>query len=151
MFIVFGDRRGPLYVHGYNHTWSRPRVGSEYSAIVSICGAVESKLIVLFEDGLLEILELPSLKVLDTLSSMYLGCLPGERLVSIYVDEPGGLPYLYLGTSIGGFHVVDVSSSFSIRICEYNMPSFSEWPLIEMKICLRTCATQLSPSTTRQQ
>ena len=81
--LCVGTEEGTLYVHGYNHTWSRPRVGSEYSAIVSICGAVESKLIVLFEDGLLEILELPSLKVLDTLSSMYLGCLPGERLVSI--------------------------------------------------------------------
>ena len=133
--MCVGTEEGTLHVHGFNHTWTRPRVGSEYSAIVSIRGAADNKLAILFEDGLLEILELPSLKVLDTLSGMYLGCLPGERLVSTYVDEPGGLPYLYLGTSTGGFHVLDVSSSFSIRICDYKMPSFAEWPLIEMKIC----------------
>ena len=121
--MCWGQKRA-LFTFMVTITLGLGRVGSEYSAIVSVCGAMDSKLIVLFEDGLLEMLELPSLKVLDTLSGMYLGCLPGERLVSIYVDEPGGLPYLYLGTSIGGFHVVDVSSSFSIRICEYNMPSF---------------------------
>ena len=46
---------------------------------------------------------------------------------------------MYLGTSIGGFHVLDVSSSFSIRICDYKMPSFTDMPLVEMKICPKDC------------
>jgi hypothetical protein len=142
--LCVGTSEGTLFIHGRNQQWTRPASGDNPNRVISIIGVpfapTNDMVLVLFEDGKVDLLKVPSMNLVASKSSKDLGCALSDRVVTLYVDEAGGHPYAYLGTSKGGFIVLECQAE-SIRLCNYYMPPFSaahaqaRMALISIRIC----------------
>lgn len=150
--IFAGTEEGSLYVHGRDQQWMRPARGKNPNRVVSISRipleadentAKRSRVFLLLGDGSIELWEFnwESITLVDAKTPADIGCHKDEKVVTVMVDEAGGYPFVYLGTSRGGFQVIECSStsSIGIRLCEYRLPQFSKgissMALVSMKIC----------------
>lgn len=143
--LFVGTEEGSLYVHGRDQQWMRPAPGEKPNRIVSISHVHPSvkplyRLLLLLADGSVELVEFDQTTIIliDVKSPKAIGCRKDEKILTLYVDEAGMLPFAYLGSSRGGFHVIECLAS-SIRVCDYHLPRFprtsSKMALVSIKIC----------------
>ena len=98
--------------------------------------------LVVYNDSSLAVLTLPSLELRDTLKGNWMTNsdeFPDAEISSIHVDgfaEGNQKTFVYIGTSLGDVHVLDVASSGSVRICDYTL-TFRD---VELPFAMRVSA-----------
>lgn len=78
-----------------------------------------NKILVTFGDNSIVAMELPTLEVIDLLSSSWLPQTYGD-ITAVHCDAIGEKNFVYLGTSEGVFIVLDVLETM-IRVCEFQL------------------------------
>ena len=77
----------------------------------------EEKILVSYSNQSLAVFSIPSLALLSTMDSSWLGAKTGDITV-IYTDENGDRNYAYIGTSAGHMFVLEMLPVF--RVCDYS-------------------------------
>jgi hypothetical protein len=79
------------------------------------------RLLAVYDDNSMACFDIPKLNNICTISaSEWLSSSAGD-IITVHVDEPGLRPYIYLSTTDGNLHVMDLSSN-TFRYCDYNIP-----------------------------
>lgn len=114
-----GTEGGAVYVYGDGFQYVRPWLTDDPNEVVSIIPLSPNRILVAFVDNSFAVMELPTLEVIDLLQPSWLSSRDGD-LTAIYCDLPSGKNFVYMGTSEGYVHVLDVMEG-SVRVCEFQL------------------------------
>ncbi len=117
--ICIGTDEGAIYVYGDGFQFMRPWLAEEPIEVVSIVALYPNKILVVFGDNSIVIMELPSLEVIDLLPPSWLPSKLGD-ITAIHADLPSEKNFVYIGTSEGSLQVLDVMES-AIRVCDFTL------------------------------
>lgn len=117
--ICVGTEGGAVHVYGDGFQFVRPWLTDDPNEVVAIIPLYPNKILVVFDDNSVVAMELPSLEVVDLLSSSWLPRTFGD-ITAIHCDFISEKNFVYLGTSEGVFIVLDVMESM-IRVCEFQL------------------------------
>jgi hypothetical protein len=109
-----------VYSYGDGFQYMRPIAKDEDDVGVSFMVPLDvDKLMVIYSDNSIELLELPTMVVVDELPASWIGTKNGN-ITAVHNDEPGEKNYTYIGTSEGVLQVLDVLDT-SIRVCDFTV------------------------------
>jgi hypothetical protein len=113
-------------VYGKKFQFYRPRPVNETISVKNIASIGNDICLVVYDDNSLAVFRLPTLEILDTASRTWITNSddhPGIELSCLHVDafaEKSQRAFVYIGTSLGDVHVLEISTTTgSIRICDY--------------------------------
>lgn len=106
-------------MYGDGFQFMRPWLAEEPIEVVSIVALHPNKILVVFGDNSIVVMELPSLEVIDLLPPAWLPSKLGD-ITSIHADLPCEKNFVYIGTSEGSLQVLDVMES-AIRVCDFTL------------------------------
>jgi len=93
------------------------QAGNTQTEVTHISCFSEDKILVSYSNQSLAVFSIPSLALISTLDSSWLGTKTGDITV-IYTDENGDRNYAYVGTSAGHMFVLEMLPVF--RVCDYS-------------------------------
>lgn len=114
-----GTEGGAIHVYGDGFQFARTWLTEDPNEVVAIVPLFPNKILTVFGDNSIVAMELPSLEVVDLLSSSWLPRTFGD-ITAVHCDTVGEKNFVYLGTSEGVFIVLDVMESM-IRVCEFQL------------------------------
>lgn len=117
--ICVGTEGGAIHVYGDGFQFARTWLTEDPNEVVAIVPLFPNKILTVFGDNSMVAMELPSLEVVDLLSSSWLPRTFGD-ITAVHCDTVGEKNFVYLGTSEGVFIVLDVMESM-IRVCEFQL------------------------------
>ena len=117
----------------------RPWLTDAPNEVVFMVVVYPNRLVVTFADNSVQLLELPSMQLLALLGSNWIAN-RNEIITAVHVDEPGQLPFAYVGTSEGSVSVLDLSGAF-IRVCDYII----SWKTVGLKSPFKVTDIQMCP------
>ncbi len=128
-----------MYVFGDGFQFMKPWFSDLPNPVVSIVGLHPKQILVTFSDNSMVVLDLPSLFIVDMLTSSWVGQKSSD-VTTVYVDAPGEKNFVYVGTSDGVVLVLDILET-QIRICDYKIT----WSDVGLSCCMAVSDVQICP------
>ncbi len=119
--IIAGTDNGTIYVYGDGFQYVRTPTNLGNNQIVNLTPIKGNKILVAYGNNTISVLEIPSLNIVCTLNSSWLGANAGDITV-IHYDESISNEYFFVGTSTGYLFVLQICDTL-IRECEYFIKS----------------------------
>ncbi len=110
-----GTEGGAIHACGDGFQFVRPWLTDDPNEVISIVSPSSDSLLVAFGNNSLALFALPQLILIDLLPPAWLPSNTGD-ITFMYVDEPGGKNFVYIGTSLGFVFVLEARGN--LRICE---------------------------------
>lgn len=118
----------------------RPNTKEDNVSIKRIVALDPDLILVAYNDNSIDVLELPAMNLVGDLDKTWLGTKGGD-ITTIHVDEPNEKNYVYIGTSEGILHVLDINDSSNIRICDFLLT----WKLLGLNNNMSITDIQICP------
>jgi hypothetical protein len=125
--LCAGTESGAILVYGKGFQYFRHCPVEEPSSVKNILAVGSDMCLIVYDNSSIAILRLPSLEFTDTLKKNWMTNSEeflDTEISSIHVDDytEGTLrTFVYLGTSLGDVHVIEVAAAGSVRIIDYTL------------------------------
>mmetsp|Transcript_3693 Transcript_3693/g.3844 ORF Transcript_3693/g.3844 Transcript_3693/m.3844 type:complete len:1029 (-) Transcript_3693:1985-5071(-) len=123
--LFAGTDCGSIFAYGKDFQYFRPCPNASSSAILFIVPIRNEMTLIAYKNNSIAVLRTPSLVTLDLKKTNWMtnSDESGGEITCVHIDEytEGVNTFLYIGTSEGFLHVIEVSPFGIIRICNYSL------------------------------